>query len=172
MGSPSRARRLVRESWEDCRLDRRRLRQATKFRIPGPGARNDRSAVQEAAEPTHCRTTANVGVWHRLCARQDQFSWSPLFLFSTHDDRRTVWRVRSRREHRPCQGARHRKGGWDPTFDPQWTLPSLAEKNPLVWMAEVNGLLLDLRNMPGEVQEIAFENALIPFIPAARKDRS
>jgi Domain of unknown function (DUF6398) len=57
-------------------------------------------------------------------------------------------------------------------FDPQWMLPSLAEKNPLVWMAEVNGLLVDLRNMPREVQEIAFENGLIPFIPAARKDRS
>src|ERR1700731_3593743 len=30
-------------------------------------------------------------------------------------------------------------------FDPQWTLPSLAEKNPLVWMGEVNGLLVGLR---------------------------
>jgi len=57
-------------------------------------------------------------------------------------------------------------------FDPQWTLPSLAEKNPLVWMAEVNGLLVDLRDMPREVQEIAFEDGLIPYIPADRKARS
>jgi Domain of unknown function (DUF6398) len=57
-------------------------------------------------------------------------------------------------------------------FDPQWTLPSLLEKNPLVWMAEVNGLLVDLRNMPREVQEIAFEDGLIPYIPADHKDRS
>jgi hypothetical protein len=57
-------------------------------------------------------------------------------------------------------------------FDPQWTLPSLAEKNPLVWMAEVNGLLVDLRDMPREVQEIAFEDGLIPYIPADRQDRS
>ncbi len=57
-------------------------------------------------------------------------------------------------------------------FDPQWTLPSLAEKNPLVWMAEVNGLLVDLRDMPREVQEIAFEDGLIPYIPADRKERS
>jgi hypothetical protein len=56
-------------------------------------------------------------------------------------------------------------------FDPQWTLPSLVEKNPLVWMAEVNGLLVDLRDMPREVQEIAFEDGLIPYIPADRKDR-
>jgi hypothetical protein len=57
-------------------------------------------------------------------------------------------------------------------FDPQWMLPSLAEKNPLMWMAEVNGLLVDLRNMPREVQEIAFEDGMIPYIPADRKDRS
>jgi hypothetical protein len=54
-------------------------------------------------------------------------------------------------------------------FDPQWTLPSLAGKNPLIWMAEVNGLLVDLRRMPRELQEIAFEEGLIPYIPADRK---
>jgi hypothetical protein len=58
------------------------------------------------------------------------------------------------------------------SFDPQWTLRSLAERNPLVWMAEVNGLLVDLRDMPREVQEIAFEDGLIPYIPDDRKSRS
>ena len=57
-------------------------------------------------------------------------------------------------------------------FDPRWTLPSMAEKNPLVWMVEVNGLLVDLRGTSREVQEIAFENGLIPFIPADRQRRS
>jgi len=57
-------------------------------------------------------------------------------------------------------------------FDPQWTLPSLIEKNPLFWMAEVNGLLVDLRDMPREIQEIAFRDRLIPYIPADRKERS
>ncbi len=57
-------------------------------------------------------------------------------------------------------------------FDPQWMLPSLVEKNPLAWIAEVNGLLVDLRDIPREIQEIAFENGLIPYIPAARKGRS
>ena len=57
-------------------------------------------------------------------------------------------------------------------FDPQWTLRSLVDKNPLLWMAEVNGLMVDLRNMPREVQEIAFKNGLIPYIPTDRKDRS
>jgi hypothetical protein len=54
-------------------------------------------------------------------------------------------------------------------LDPQWTLPSLVGRNPLVWMAEVNGLLVDLRDMPRDVQEIAFAKGLIPFIPADRK---
>ncbi len=57
-------------------------------------------------------------------------------------------------------------------FDQQWTLPSLVEKNPLFWMAEVNGLLVDLRDMPREIQEIAFEDGLIPYIPADREERS
>ena len=58
------------------------------------------------------------------------------------------------------------------SFDPRWTLPSMAERNPLVWMVEVNGLLVDLRHMSREVQEIAFENGLVPFIPADRQRRS
>jgi hypothetical protein len=53
-------------------------------------------------------------------------------------------------------------------LDPSWTLPSLFDRNPLVWMAEVNGFLVDLRVMPREVQEIAFEKGLIPYIPADR----
>ena len=57
-------------------------------------------------------------------------------------------------------------------LDPRWTLPSLVERNPLVWMAEVNGLLVDLRDMPRDVQEIAFAKGMIPYLPADRKDRS
>ena len=45
----------------------------------------------------------------------------------------------------------------------------MVDQNPLVWMAEVNGLLVDLRDMPREVQEIAFEKGMIPYIPADRE---
>jgi hypothetical protein len=48
-------------------------------------------------------------------------------------------------------------------------LRSLVDRNPRVWMAEVNGLLVDLRNMPREVQEIAFAKGMIPYIPADRE---
>jgi Domain of unknown function (DUF6398) len=51
-------------------------------------------------------------------------------------------------------------------MDPAWMLKSLVVRNPLVWMAEVNGLLVDLRDMPREVQEIAFSKGMIPYIPA------
>jgi Domain of unknown function (DUF6398) len=54
-------------------------------------------------------------------------------------------------------------------LDPRWTLPSLVEQNPLVWMAEVNGLLVDLRWMPREVQEVAFAKGIIPYLPGEPK---
>src|SRR4051794_20751082 len=37
-------------------------------------------------------------------------------------------------------------------MDPTWMLKSFVDQNPLVWMAEVNGLLVDIRAMPREVQ--------------------
>ena len=53
-------------------------------------------------------------------------------------------------------------------MDPNWCLPSLVDQNPLIWMLEVNGLIVDVRHAPREVQEIAFEKGLIPYIPADR----
>ena len=49
--------------------------------------------------------------------------------------------------------------------DPKWTLPSRMDDNPLAWMLEVNGFLMDIRQAPREVQEIAYEKGLIPYIP-------
>jgi len=50
-------------------------------------------------------------------------------------------------------------------LDPHWTLPSKLDANPLVWTIMVDGLLVDVRHMPREVQEIAFEKGIIPYIP-------
>ena len=55
------------------------------------------------------------------------------------------------------------------SFDPEWTLPSRMDDNPMVWMLEVNGFLMDVRHAPREAQEIAFEKGLIPYIPADRE---
>ncbi len=51
-------------------------------------------------------------------------------------------------------------------LDVDWTLPSRMNDNPRVWMIEVNGLVMDMREAPREVQETAFEKGLIPYIPA------
>ena len=53
-------------------------------------------------------------------------------------------------------------------LDFEWMLPSRMETNPLVWMLNVNGLIMDIRDAPREAQEVAFEKGLIPFIPADR----
>lgn len=54
-------------------------------------------------------------------------------------------------------------------LDPNWTLPSRLDDNPLIWMLEVNGFMMDVRHAPREVQEIAFNKGLIPYIPADRQ---
>jgi hypothetical protein len=53
-------------------------------------------------------------------------------------------------------------------FHPDWSLPSRMDNNPLVWMLEVNGFLMDIRMAPREAQVVAYEKGLIPYIPADR----
>ncbi len=53
---------------------------------------------------------------------------------------------------------------------PDWTLPSRMDDNPLVWILNVNGMMVDIRYMPREAQVVAFEQGLIPYIPADREE--
>ena len=53
-------------------------------------------------------------------------------------------------------------------MSPEWTLPSRLANNPMVWLLQVNGLMVDIRRAPIELQQLAFEKGLIPFIPAGR----
>lgn len=48
---------------------------------------------------------------------------------------------------------------------PEWCLPSRLEENPLAWIIEVNGLAVDARMMPKEVQDEAHRLGLIPYVP-------
>lgn len=50
-------------------------------------------------------------------------------------------------------------------MDPKWTLPSRLENNPMAWMISFDGLMVDARRMPPEVQQIAYEKGLIPYLP-------
>lgn len=54
-------------------------------------------------------------------------------------------------------------------MDPEWTLPSRMDKNPMAWYISVNGLIMDARYVPREIQEAAFAKGLIPYIPADRQ---
>lgn len=51
------------------------------------------------------------------------------------------------------------------SFDPEWTLPSRMDRNPMAWMIQVNGMIVDARWMPRQVQEEAFERGMIPYLP-------
>lgn len=51
-------------------------------------------------------------------------------------------------------------------LDPNWCLPGNVEQNPLIWTLKVNGMLVDARHMSRELQVIAYEKGLIPYIPA------
>lgn len=53
-------------------------------------------------------------------------------------------------------------------LDPKWCLPSRIDDNPMVWILQINGMMVDIRYMPREVQVIAYEKGLIPYIPADR----
>ena len=50
-------------------------------------------------------------------------------------------------------------------MDHNWILPSKLKDNPMIWMLSINGLIMDIRDLPIEVQEQAFEQGLIPYIP-------
>jgi hypothetical protein len=54
-------------------------------------------------------------------------------------------------------------------MDPEWTLPSRIESNPTIWYIMVDGFVMDARNAPRHIQEIAFQKGIIPYIPADRE---
>jgi hypothetical protein len=42
------------------------------------------------------------------------------------------------------------------SMDPAWTLPSMMDQNPKVWLIQVNGMIVDVRHLSREIQEAAF----------------
>ena len=38
-------------------------------------------------------------------------------------------------------------------------------KNSRAWLIMVNGYIVDVRSMPREVQELAYQKGLIPYMP-------
>jgi len=56
-------------------------------------------------------------------------------------------------------------------MDPNWYRPSEMDDNPMAWLIMVDGFIVDARGLPREIQEIAYEKGLIPYIPADKKKR-
>lgn len=50
-------------------------------------------------------------------------------------------------------------------FHPDWTLPSQMEDHPMAWMIMVDGMIVDVRGLPLEIQRIAHDLGLIPYVP-------
>jgi hypothetical protein len=50
-------------------------------------------------------------------------------------------------------------------MEPEWSLRSIQDQNPLTWMIEVEGFLVDARFLKREYQEEALRLGLIPYIP-------
>ena len=50
-------------------------------------------------------------------------------------------------------------------FDPRWCLPSKLAGNPLAWLIQVHGVIVDARTMPKTLQREAHRLGLIPFVP-------
>ena len=56
-------------------------------------------------------------------------------------------------------------------LDPRWCLPSKLDQNPLAWMIQVNGFIIDARHGSREIQEQAFRCGLIPYIPGSTDEQ-
>ena len=53
-------------------------------------------------------------------------------------------------------------------FDFHWMLRKRIEESPILWMIQVNGLMLDARHLRREIQEEAFQKGLIPYMPGEK----
>ncbi|HQU44327.1 MAG: hypothetical protein B7Z73_08555 [Planctomycetia bacterium 21-64-5] len=51
------------------------------------------------------------------------------------------------------------------SMDPAWSLRSQMNENPMAWMVQIHGFLVDARILKREVQEELVRKGVIPFIP-------
>ena len=50
-------------------------------------------------------------------------------------------------------------------FDLEFTSKKIQESNPLTWMVLIDGMPVDVRRLPVEIQRRIFEHGLIPYVP-------
>lgn len=50
-------------------------------------------------------------------------------------------------------------------MDPDWCVPAVLAQHPLAWMVQVNGLIMDVRDFPRDVQQELADAGIIPYVP-------
>ena len=55
-------------------------------------------------------------------------------------------------------------------FSPEFQRADVVAQNPLMWIIEVNGLAVNARHVPVDIQFEAFERGFIPYVPALGQD--
>ncbi len=55
-------------------------------------------------------------------------------------------------------------------FEPEFCRREILERHPMAWMISVNGLIVDARTMPPEIQAEARRRGLIPDLPAPQPE--
>ncbi len=56
------------------------------------------------------------------------------------------------------------------TDDQKEELKSDVEKNPMLWLVEINGIPVDARTLPLETQIYCAKRGLIPYVPGIKGD--
>jgi len=51
-------------------------------------------------------------------------------------------------------------------LDPEYSRSDMLDQNPMVWMIQVDGLIVDARWLPEALQVEAWRRGLIPYVPA------
>jgi hypothetical protein len=51
-------------------------------------------------------------------------------------------------------------------IDPEFSRRDMLDSNPMVWLLQVDGRLVDARQLPEALQVQAWRRGLIPYVPA------
>jgi hypothetical protein len=54
-------------------------------------------------------------------------------------------------------------------MDPEYTRRDMLDRNPMAWLIQVDGLIVDARSIPEELQIQAWQKGLIPYVPGTRE---
>ena len=151
--------------------DRRLLRSSSRHGIPRPHPPGHRRAVPQASLPARERTGEHLGRRHRARRRHGQL---PFDKSQTPHCKSPVihehFGVAASTMQNKSKEIRDLLNMYQ--LSPEWMTPSRIDESPVAWLLQVNGLIVDARHMPREVQEIAYEKGLIPYIPADRPNNS